>query len=208
MPCRLEDFGGHHPDPNPVNAAELIARMMARDDAPDFGAASDGDGDRNMIVGRKFDVTPSDAAVLAANATVAPGYARDSKALPARCRPARRPTAWRRWAIQGLRDADGVEILRQSARCRPGDDVRGGSSGTGSDHIREKDGVWAVLVLAEDRRRRRKSVEEMAGEHWAGFGRNDYTRHDYEEVEIEAATRADGCAARAARPCQAGASAH
>ncbi|CAN7698487.1 alpha-D-glucose phosphate-specific phosphoglucomutase [Duganella sp. LjRoot269] len=184
----LEDFGGHHPDPNPVNAAELIA-IMAADDAPDFGAASDGDGDRNMIVGRKFDVTPSDSlAVLAANATVAPGY-RDGLKGIARSMPTSQaadrvaealgipayetPTGWKFFGT--LLDAGKATLCGEE------------SYGTGSDHIREKDGLWAVLFWLNLLAASGKSVEQLVSEHWARFGRNYYSRHDYEAVETNAA---------------------
>ena len=180
----LEDFGGHHPDPNPVNAAQLIA-IMAADDAPDFGAASDGDGDRNMIVGRKFDVTPSDSlAILAANAAVAPGYRAGLKGI-ARSMPTSRaadrvaqalgipchetPTGWKFFG--NLLDAGMATLCGEE------------SYGTGSDHIREKDGVWAVLFWLNLLAASGKSVEQIAGEHWARFGRNYYSRHDYEGIE-------------------------
>ena len=184
----LEDFGGHHPDPNPVNAAELIA-VMAADDAPDFGAASDGDGDRNMIVGRKFDVTPSDSlAVLAANATVAPGYRAGLKGI-ARSMPTSQaadrvaealgipayetPTGWKFFGT--LLDAGKATLCGEE------------SYGTGSDHIREKDGLWAVLFWLNLLAASGKSVEQLVSEHWARFGRNYYSRHDYEAVEANAA---------------------
>jgi phosphoglucomutase len=184
----LEDFGGHHPDPNPVNAAQLI-ELMAADDAPDFGAASDGDGDRNMIVGRKFDVTPSDSlAVLAANATVAPGYraglkgiARSMPTSQAADRVARElgipcyetPTGWKFFG--NLLDAGKATLCGEE------------SYGTGSDHIREKDGLWAVLFWLNLLAVSGKSVEQLVSEHWARFGRNYYSRHDYEAVESDAA---------------------
>jgi phosphoglucomutase len=184
----LEDFGAHHPDPNPVNAAELIA-IMAADDAPDFGAASDGDGDRNMIVGRKFDVTPSDSlAVLAANATVAPGYRAGLKGI-ARSMPTSQaadrvaealgipayetPTGWKFFGT--LLDAGKATLCGEE------------SYGTGSDHIREKDGLWAVLFWLNLLAASGKSVEQLVSEHWARFGRNYYSRHDYEAVETNAA---------------------
>lgn len=184
----LEDFGGHHPDPNPVNAAQLI-ELMAADGAPDFGAASDGDGDRNMIVGRKFDVTPSDSlAVLAANATVAPGYraglngiARSMPTSQAADRVAaalgipsfETPTGWKFFG--NLLDAGKATLCGEE------------SYGTGSDHIREKDGLWAVLFWLNLLAASGKSVEQLVSEHWARFGRNYYSRHDYEAVETEAA---------------------
>ena len=184
----LEDFGGHHPDPNPVNAAQLIA-IMAADDAPDFGAASDGDGDRNMIVGRKFDVTPSDSlAVLAANAAVAPGYRAGLKGI-ARSMPTSQaadrvaqalgipchetPTGWKFFGT--LLDAGMATLCGEE------------SYGTGSDHVREKDGVWAVLFWLNLLAVSGKTVEQLLGEHWARFGRNYYSRHDYEGVEPKAA---------------------
>ena len=184
----LEDFGGHHPDPNPVNAAQLI-EIMAADDAPDFGAASDGDGDRNMIVGRKFDVTPSDSlAVLAANATLAPGYKAGLKGI-ARSMPTSQaadrvaaalgipcfetPTGWKFFG--NLLDAGQATLCGEE------------SYGTGSDHIREKDGLWAVLFWLNLLAVTGKSVEQLVGEHWARFGRNYYSRHDYEGVPVEGA---------------------
>ncbi|MQA21072.1 alpha-D-glucose phosphate-specific phosphoglucomutase [Rugamonas rivuli] len=184
----LEDFGGLHPDPNPVNAAQLIA-IMAADDAPDFGAASDGDGDRNMIVGRRFDVTPSDSlAVLAANAAVAPGYRaglkgiarsmptsqaadRVAQALGIPCHEA--PTGWKFFGT--LLDAGMATLCGEE------------SYGTGSDHVREKDGVWAVLFWLNLLAVSGKTVEQLLGEHWARFGRNYYSRHDYEGVDPKAA---------------------
>ena len=185
----LEDFGGHHPDPNPVNAAELIT-LMAAADAPDFGAASDGDADRNMIVGRGIAVTPSDSlAIIAANARVAPGY-RDGIVGIARSMPTssaadrvaqalgvpcyETPTGWKYFG--NLLDAGMVTLCGEE------------SYGTGSDHIREKDGVWAVLYWLNLIAASGKSVETIVREHWARFGRNYYSRHDYEAVDAIAAT--------------------
>lgn len=184
----LEDFGGGHPDPNPVNAAELIAAMAAPD-APDFGAASDGDGDRNMIVGRGIAVTPSDSlAIIAANATVAPGYAGGIKGI-ARSMPTslaadrvaealgiscfETPTGWKYFG--NLMDANLVTLCGEE------------SYGTGSFHIREKDGLWAVLFWLNLLAARGQSVEEIVRAHWARFGRNYYSRHDYEAVDAQAA---------------------
>lgn len=184
----LEDFGGHHPDPNPVNAAELIA-LMNGPDAPDFGAASDGDGDRNMIVGRGLAVTPSDSlAIIAANATLAPGYAagiagiarsmptstaadRVAKALGIACFET--PTGWKYFG--NLMDAGRVTLCGEE------------SYGTGSNHVREKDGLWAVLFWLNMLAATGKPVEQIVGEHWARFGRNYYSRHDYEAVDSAAA---------------------
>ena len=184
----LEDFGGHHPDPNPANATELMAIMNA-DDAPDMGAASDGDGDRNMIVGRKLAVTPSDSlAILAAHATVAPGYRAGLKGI-ARSMPTSRaadhvakelgiasyetPTGWKFFG--NLLDAGKATLCGEE------------SYGTGSDHIREKDGVWAVLFWLNLLAATGKSIPELVNEHWAHFGRNYYSRHDYENVASDAA---------------------
>jgi phosphoglucomutase len=186
----LEDFGGGHPDPNPVNAADLIAHMNAPD-APDFGAASDGDGDRNMIVGRGLAVTPSDSlAIIAANATVAPGYAKGITGI-ARSMPTSQaadrvaeslgiscfetPTGWKYFG--NLMDANLATLCGEE------------SYGTGSHHIREKDGLWAVLFWLNLLAARGKSVNDIVREHWARFGRNYYSRHDYEAVD---ATAADG----------------
>ena len=180
----LEDFGGHHPDPNPVNAAHLIA-LMAQDDGPDFGAASDGDGDRNMIVGRNFDVTPSDSlAILAAHATIAPGYragiqgiARSMPTSQAADRVAQAlgvphfetPTGWKFFG--NLLDAGLITLCGEE------------SYGTGSNHIREKDGLWAVLFWLNLLAVSGKSVRTIVSEHWARFGRNVYSRHDHEGID-------------------------
>ncbi len=184
----LEDFGGHHPDPNPVNAAELIA-LMNGPDAPEFGAASDGDGDRNMIVGRGIAVTPSDSlAIIAANAQLAPGYAAGIKGI-ARSMPTstaadrvaqalgiacfETPTGWKYFG--NLMDAGMVTLCGEE------------SYGTGSSHVREKDGLWAVLFWLNIVAATGKSVNELVSEHWARFGRNYYSRHDYEAVDAAAA---------------------
>jgi phosphoglucomutase len=182
------DFGGHHPDPNPVYARSLMETMMAPD-APDFGAASDGDGDRNMIVGRGTYVTPSDSlAVLAANAKLAPGYAaglagvarsmptsravdRVAEALGIACYET--PTGWKFFG--NLLDAGKATLCGEE------------SFGTGSDHVREKDGLWAVLLWLDILAARRVSVAEIMRDHWARHGRHYYSRHDYEEVDAAAA---------------------
>ncbi|NHZ32270.1 alpha-D-glucose phosphate-specific phosphoglucomutase [Massilia rubra] len=184
----LEDFGGHHPDPNPVNAAELVA-LMSVQDAPDFGAASDGDADRNMIVGRGIAVTPSDSlAIIAANAGVAPGYRGGIKgiarSMPTSTAPDRvaqalkvpcyeTPTGWKYFG--NLMDAGMVTLCGEE------------SYGTGSSHIREKDGLWAVLFWLNLLAASGKPVATLVREHWARFGRNYYSRHDYEAVESVAA---------------------
>ena len=194
----LPDFGGGHPDPNPVNAADLVAAMAAPD-APDFGAASDGDGDRNMIVGRGIAVTPSDSlAIIAANATVAPGYAdgvtgiarsmptsqaadRVAEALGISCFET--PTGWKYFG--NLMDANLATLCGEE------------SYGTGSIHIREKDGLWAVLFWLNLLAVRRQSVGEILRAHWARFGRNYYSRHDYEAVDaLAAAAMMDALRAR------------
>ncbi|TFW17815.1 alpha-D-glucose phosphate-specific phosphoglucomutase [Massilia arenosa] len=184
----LEDFGGLHPDPNPANAAELIA-VMSGSDAPDFGAASDGDGDRNMIVGRDLPVTPSDSlAIIAANAELVPGYrggiagiARSMPTSAAADRVAKAlnvpmfetPTGWKFFG--NLLDANMATLCGEE------------SYGTGSNHVREKDGLWAVLFWLNILAATGKSVNEIVSEHWARFGRNYYSRHDYEAVDSAAA---------------------
>src|SRR5688500_4090934 len=184
----LPDFGGGHPDPNLTYAAELVAELFG-DHAPDFGAASDGDGDRNMILGRRCFVTPSDGlAVRAANATLAPGY-RDGLAGIARSMPTsgaadrvaealgipcyETPTGWKFFG--NLMDAGRVTLCGEE------------SFGTGSDHVREKDGLWAVLFWLNVLAARREPVSEILREHWARYGRNYYTRYDYEEIPADAA---------------------
>ncbi len=184
----LPDFGGHHPDPNLVHAKHLYDEMMSPD-APDFGAASDGDGDRNLIIGKGIFVTPSDSlAVLAANATVAPAYAGGlagiARSMPtsgAADRVAQKlgvglyetPTGWKFFG--NLLDAGMATICGEE------------SAGTGSSHVREKDGLWAVLLWLSILAARRGSVSEIVTKHWAAFGRNYYSRHDYEEVDAAAA---------------------
>ena len=184
----LEDFGGLHPDPNPVNAEDLMLHMAAAD-APDFGAASDGDADRNMIVGRNFPVAPSDSlALLAAHAGVAPRYRAGLKGI-ARSMPTstaadrvakalgiasyETPTGWKFFG--NLLDADKVTLCGEE------------SYGTGSDHVREKDGLWAVLFWLNIVAATGESVEALVRAHWAKFGRNYYSRHDYEAVDTAAA---------------------
>ena len=182
------DFGGGHPDPNPIWAKSLMDEMFGPG-APDFGAASDGDGDRNMILGRGAYVTPSDSlAVLAANAQLAPGYAGGLKGV-ARSMPtsgavdrvaAKRgldcyetPTGWKFFG--NLLDAGRATLCGEE------------SAGTGSDHVREKDGLWAVLLWLNILAANGKSVQQMLNDHWAEFGRNYYSRHDYEGVDLAAA---------------------
>jgi len=184
----LPDFGGHHPDPNLVHAKDLYDMMMSAD-APDFGAASDGDGDRNLIIGKGIFVTPSDSlAMLAANAHLAPGYAGGLKGI-ARSMPTsgaadrvaeamgiplyETPTGWKFFG--NLLDAGMATICGEE------------SAGTGSDHVREKDGLWAVLLWLNILAVRGESMQAIAKAHWARFGRNYYARHDYEAVETEAA---------------------
>lgn len=185
----LEDFGGGHPDPNLVYAHDLVDIMFG-DNAPDLGAASDGDGDRNMILGNNFFVTPSDSlAVLTANATLVPGYkdglsgvARSMPTSAAADRVAEKlgidcyetPTGWKFFG--NLLDADKATLCGEE------------SFGTGSNHVREKDGLWAVLFWLNILAATGKSVEEIVTEHWKTYGRNFYSRHDYEEVAKEPAT--------------------
>lgn len=184
----LPDFGHAHPDPNLVHAHDLV-EMLYGDDAPDFGAASDGDGDRNMVLGRRFYVTPSDSlAILAANAQRIPGYARGLSGV-ARSMPTSQavdrvaeslqipcfetPTGWKFFG--NLLDAGKITLCGEE------------SFGTGSDHVREKDGLWAVLFWLDVLAARKESVEDIVRGHWQQFGRNIYTRHDYEALEIEPA---------------------
>jgi phosphoglucomutase len=184
----LPDFGGHHPDPNLVHARALYERMMGPD-APDFGAASDGDGDRNLIIGRGRFVTPSDSlAILAANAHLAPAYAKGLAGL-ARSMPTsaavdrvgealgvavyETPTGWKFFG--NLLDAGLATLCGEE------------SAGTGSNHVREKDGLWAVLLWLNILAARRLSVDEIVRDHWTRFGRNYYARHDYEGVDLDAA---------------------
>lgn len=184
----LEDFGGLHPDPNPVNAEDLIAHM-AQSDAPDFGAAMDGDADRNMVVGRNFVVTPSDSlALMTAHARLVPGYkdgllgvARSMPTSAAVDRVAKKlgiacfetPTGWKFFG--NLLDAGRVTLCGEE------------SYGTGSSHVREKDGLWAILFWMSLQGATGRSVESLVREHWAAYGRNYYTRHDYEGVAVDAA---------------------
>ncbi|HHH36046.1 MAG TPA: alpha-D-glucose phosphate-specific phosphoglucomutase [Gammaproteobacteria bacterium] len=180
----LPDFGGGHPDPNLTYASELV-EIMNDLSAPDFGAASDGDGDRNMILGKRFFVTPSDSlAILAANADIAPGYREGLKGV-ARSMPTSQavdrvaadldipcyetPTGWKFFG--NLLDAGRITLCGEE------------SFGSGSDHVREKDGLWAVLFWLNILASRRQSVEQITREHWRRYGRNFYSRHDYEGME-------------------------
>lgn len=183
-----EDFGGGHPDPNLTYAHELV-EIMNGTSAPDFGAASDGDGDRNMVLGRKFFVTPSDSlAILAANAHLVPGYrmglsgiARSMPTSMAADRVAEQlgidcyetPTGWKFFGT--LLDANKATLCGEE------------SFGTGSNHVREKDGLWAVLFWLNIIAARQQTVEGIVRDHWTRFGRNFYTRHDYEGVSAEGA---------------------
>ncbi|MEZ5782141.1 MAG: alpha-D-glucose phosphate-specific phosphoglucomutase [Rhizobiaceae bacterium] len=184
----LEDFGGHHPDPNLVHAKQLYDDVMSPQ-GPDFGAASDGDGDRNMVVGKGMFVTPSDSlAIIAANATVAPGYAAGlagiARSMPTSAAADRvaeklglgmyeTPTGWKFFG--NLLDAGKVTVCGEE------------SFGTGSNHVREKDGLWAVLFWLNIIAARGESVKAIVENHWATYGRNYYSRHDYEEVASEKA---------------------
>ena len=184
----LPDFGGAHPDPNLVHAKELVATMSG-EDAPDFGAASDGDGDRNMILGRDFYVTPSDSlAVIAANATHVRGYAQGLAGV-ARSMPTSQaidrvaaalgidcyetPTGWKFFG--NLLDAGKITLCGEE------------SFGTGSDHVREKDGLWAVLFWLNILAVRKQPVADIVLQHWQRYGRDVYTRHDYEGVSADGA---------------------
>ena len=186
----LEDFGGHHPDPNLIHARALYDRMMGPQ-APDFGAASDGDGDRNLIIGRGRFVTPSDClAILAANAHLAPGYAMGLSGV-ARSMPTsgavdrvaealgieayETPTGWKFFG--NLLDAGLITLCGEE------------SAGAGSNHVREKDGIWAVLLWMNILAARGVSVDAITRDHWARFGRNYYARHDYEGIDQSAANR-------------------
>ncbi|CDO37709.1 alpha-D-glucose phosphate-specific phosphoglucomutase [Novosphingobium sp. KN65.2] len=184
----LEDFGGHHPDPNLIHAKELHDLMMG-EDAPDLGAASDGDGDRNLIIGRGRFITPSDSlAMLAANIEIAPAYkgrlAGIARSMPTSAAADRvaealgvpcfeTPTGWKFFG--NLLDAGKVTICGEE------------SAGTGSDHVREKDGLWAVLLWLNILAARQIPVDQLAREHWARFGRNYYARHDYEGIAKDGA---------------------
>lgn len=200
----LPDFGGMHPDPNPTWAKALMDEMMGPG-APDFGAASDGDGDRNMVVGRGIYVSPSDSlAVLAANAQLAPGYKAGLKGV-ARSMPTsaaadrvaaslginsyETPTGWKFFG--NLLDAGRATICGEE------------SFGTGSDHVREKDGLWAILLWLNILAVRKQPVAQILAEHWARFGRNYYSRHDFEAI---ASDKADAmmAALRASLPGLAG----
>ncbi len=184
----LPDFGGMHPDPNPTWAAALMDEMFSAQ-GPDFGAASDGDGDRNMVVGQGIYVSPSDSlAVLAANAHLAKGYAKGiagiARSMPTSAAADRvaqamgiecfeTPTGWKFFG--NLLDAGRVTICGEE------------SFGTGSDHVREKDGLWAVLLWLNILAVRKQSVAEILAEHWAKFGRNYYSRHDFEAIASDKA---------------------
>jgi len=180
----LPDFGGGHPDPNPVYAKQLFTKMFG-DNAPDFGAASDGDGDRNIVLGPNTYVSPSDSlAVITANAHLAPGY-KDGISGVARSMPTSRaadrvadklsisyfetPTGWKFFG--NLLDAGHITICGEE------------SAGTGSDHVREKDGLWAILMWLNILAVRQQSVADILKKHWQTYGRNYYSRHDYEGVE-------------------------
>ncbi len=187
--CELsQTFGGGHPDPNLIYAKELVTALYASDGA-DFGAASDGDGDRNMILGKQFYVTPSDSlAILAANATLVPAY-KDGIAGVARSMPTsgavdrvaaalnipcyETPTGWKFFG--NLMDASKVTLCGEE------------SFGTGSNHIREKDGLWAVLFWLNILAVKKTSVAAVVNAHWAQYGRNVYQRHDYEAIANEVA---------------------
>ncbi len=186
----LPDFGGHHPDPNPVHAADLFGLMFSPD-APDMGAASDGDGDRNIVLGRGIAVSPSDSlAVLAANLHLAKGYTGGLKGI-ARSMPTSRaadrvaarigvpmfetPTGWKFFG--NLLDAGMVTICGEE------------SAGTGSDHVREKDGLWAVLIWLDIVAARGEPVAGILTSHWKTHGRDYYTRHDYEAIDTRAGER-------------------
>jgi len=181
----LPDFGGGHPDPNPVYAAALVSALADPSSGLSFGAASDGDGDRNMIVGRNFIVSPSDSiAVIAANYKLIPAYAKGlagvARSMPTSCALDRvaeelgipcyeTPTGWKYFG--SLLDAGKATLCGEE------------SAGTGSNHVREKDGLWAVLYWLNILAVRNQPVDQIVREHWRHFGRNVYSRHDYEGIE-------------------------
>lgn len=181
----LEDFGGGHPDPNLAHADELVARLFSSVNAPDFGAASDGDGDRNMILGNNFFVNPSDSlAIMTANAHLIPGYklgvcgvarslptssAVDKVAESLGIECFETPTGWKYFG--NLLDDKRITLCGEE------------SFGSGSDHIREKDGIWAVLFWLNLIAVKQQSVEQITRSHWVKFGRHFYTRHDYEAID-------------------------
>ena len=181
----LEDFGGGHPDPNLAHAKELVSRLNSSTDAPNFGAASDGDGDRNMIIGQNFFVNPSDSlAIMTANAHLLPGYSKGIKgvarSLPTSCAVDKvaeelgitcyeTPTGWKYFG--NLLDDNRITLCGEE------------SFGSGSNHIREKDGLWAVLFWLNLIAVKQQSVEEITRAHWGKYGRHYYTRHDYEAID-------------------------
>ncbi|MDR2787877.1 MAG: alpha-D-glucose phosphate-specific phosphoglucomutase [Candidatus Accumulibacter sp.] len=187
----LPDFGGLHPDPNPVHAADLVASLADPHSGLSFGAASDGDGDRNMVVGRDFIVSPSDSlAILAANHGCVPAYSGGlsgvARSMPTSCAVDRvaaslgipcfeTPTGWKFFG--NLLDAGKVTLCGEE------------SAGTGSNHVREKDGLWAVLFWLNILAARNEPVARIVREHWRKFGRNVYSRHDYEGIETAKADR-------------------
>ena len=184
----LDDFAGGHPDPNLVYAKQLVDIMWS-DNGPDFGAASDGDGDRNMILGKQFFVTPSDSlAILTANAKLIPAYSQGIQGV-ARSMPTSEaadkvaaklgldyyetPTGWKFFG--NLMDADKVTLCGEE------------SFGTGSNHVREKDGLWAVLFWLNLIAGTGKSVNAIVSDHWQTYGRSYYSRHDYENLDADLA---------------------
>jgi len=185
----LPNFGGGHPDPNLAHAKQLVEMMYQESNAPNFGAASDGDGDRNMIMGDYFFVTPSDSlAILTANAHLIPAYSGGLKGV-ARSMPTSEavdkvaekmgincfetPTGWK--FFSSLLDANEITLCGEE------------SFGTGSNHVNEKDGLWAVLFWLNILAERNISVENIVRQHWAEYGRNYYTRHDYEKIPFKSA---------------------
>lgn len=185
----LEDFGGGHPDPNLAHAEDLVAILNSGPDSPDFGAASDGDGDRNMILGQNFFVNPSDSlAIMAANAHHMPGYKEGIRGV-ARSLPTSR-------AVDKVAESLGIECYETPTGWKYFgnllDDRRitlcgEESFGSGSDHIREKDGIWAVLFWLNLIAVKQQSVEEITRAHWKRYGRHYYTRHDYEAIDSDVA---------------------
>lgn len=185
----LPDFGGGHPDPNLTYAHDLVETLYASD-APDFGAACDGDGDRNMILGKRFFVNPSDSlALLAANAHYAPGYQKGlagvARSMPTSCAVDRvaeklgiacyeTPTGWKFFG--NLLDAGHITLCGEE------------SFGSGSDHMREKDGLWAVLFWLNILAATNKPLQSVVEAHWQTYGRNYYTRHDYDALDTETIT--------------------